>query len=139
MTKIKSVRVRVWNWTGLTVPPAGNFCTNASDVLYERGDAMGSFRFHQWLTCEVETECGAIGIGNAALCPPLVKRSRGRARWRNMWAGCIGGIVKRRTCSLSITSTVPPPHAPPPRATCMIWLSKVRLSEPANADIHATG
>ena len=75
MTKIKSVRTRVWNWTGPTVPPAGNFCTNASDALYERGDAMGSFRFHQWLTCEVETDTGEIGIGNAALCPPLVKKT----------------------------------------------------------------
>lgn len=73
MTKIKSVRTRVWNWKGKTVPPQGNFCTNASDALWDRGDAMGSFRFHQWLTCEVETECGQIGIGNAALAPNLVK------------------------------------------------------------------
>ena len=68
MTRIKSVRTRVWNWTGPVVPPAPHFCTNASDVLWERGDAMGSFRFHQWLTCEVEAEDGTIGIGNAALC-----------------------------------------------------------------------
>ena len=73
MTKIKSVRTRVWNWKGKTVPPQGNFCTNASDALWDRGDAMGSFRFHQWLTCEVETECGQIGIGNAALAPNPVK------------------------------------------------------------------
>ncbi len=75
MAKIKSVRVRIWNWTGPTVPPEGNFCTNASDALYEKGDAMGSFRFHQWLTCEVEADSGEIGIGNAALCPPLVKQT----------------------------------------------------------------
>ncbi|WP_435140248.1 L-rhamnonate dehydratase [Pseudopelagicola sp. nBUS_19] len=73
MTKIKSVRTRVWNWKGKTVPPKGNFCTNASDLLYDRGDAMGSFRFHQWLTCEVEAEDGSVGIGNAALAPNLVK------------------------------------------------------------------
>lgn len=73
MTKIKSVRTRVWNWTGPTVPPQANFCTNASDQLWERGDAMQSFRFHQWLTCEVEAEDGSIGIGNAALAPDLVK------------------------------------------------------------------
>jgi L-rhamnonate dehydratase len=73
MTKIKSVRTKVWNWTGKTVPPQGNFCTNAGDALYERGDAMGSFRFHQWLTCEIECEDGTIGIGNAALAPSLVK------------------------------------------------------------------
>ena len=62
MSKIKSVRTRVWNWTGPTVPPSGNFCTNASDALWMKGDAMASFRFHQWLTCEVETEDGTIGI-----------------------------------------------------------------------------
>ena len=73
MTKIISVRTRVWNWKGKTVPPQANFCTNASDVLYDRGDAMDSFRFHQWLTCEIETDDGTIGIGNAALAPNLVK------------------------------------------------------------------
>ena len=73
MSKIKSVRARVWNWKGPTVPPSGNFCTNASDALFETGDAMSSFRFHQWLTCEVESEDGTVGIGNAALAPNLVK------------------------------------------------------------------
>lgn len=73
MSRIKSVRTRVWTWTGPTVPPQGNFCTNASDALWERGDAMSSFRFHQWLTCEIETEDGTIGIGNAALAPTIVK------------------------------------------------------------------
>ena len=73
MTKIKSVRTRVWNWTGPTVPPTGHFCTNASDALWMKGDAMASFRFHQWLTCEVETEDGTVGIGNAALAPSVVK------------------------------------------------------------------
>ena len=47
MSKIRSVRTRVWNWTGPTVPPQSKFCTNASDVIFERGDAMSSFRFHQ--------------------------------------------------------------------------------------------
>jgi L-rhamnonate dehydratase len=73
MTKIISVRTRVWSWTGETIAPQANFCTNASDALYDRGDAMESFRFHQWLTCEVETDDGNIGIGNAALAPTLVK------------------------------------------------------------------
>ena len=75
MSKIKSVRTRVWNWTGPTVPPTGNFCTNASDALWDKGDAMSSFRFHQWLTCEVETDDGAIGIGNAALAPTVVRKA----------------------------------------------------------------
>lgn len=71
--KIKSVRTRVFEWKGKVVPPSGNFCTNAADMLYERGDAMGSFRFHGWLVCEIETEDGTIGIGNAALAPRVVK------------------------------------------------------------------
>ena len=31
--------------------------------------------FHQWLTCEVETDDGTIGIGNAALAPTVVKKA----------------------------------------------------------------
>ena len=75
MTRIKSVRTRVWNWTGPTVPPQGHFCTNASDALWTKGYAMSSFLFHQWLTCEVETEDGTIGIGNAALAQSVVKKA----------------------------------------------------------------
>lgn len=75
MNRIKSVRARVWNWTGPTVPPSGNFCSNASDALWDKGDAMSSFRFHQWLTCEVESDDGTIGIGNAALAPTVVKKA----------------------------------------------------------------
>jgi L-alanine-DL-glutamate epimerase-like enolase superfamily enzyme len=70
-----SVRARVWNWKGPTVPPQGNFCANASDALWDRGDAMSSFRFHQWLTCEITTDCGTVGIGNAALAPSLTKKA----------------------------------------------------------------
>ena len=75
MTKIISIKTRVWNWKGPTVPPQGNFCTNASDALWDRGDAMHSFRFHQWLTCEITTDDGTVGIGNAALAPSLVKKA----------------------------------------------------------------
>lgn len=75
MTKIESVRARVWNWTGPTAPIQGNFCTNASDALWESGDAMKSFRFHQWLTCEVQSTDGTVGIGNAALAPGVVKKA----------------------------------------------------------------
>lgn len=57
------------------MPPQVHFCTNASDLLYERGDNMGSFRFHQWLVCEVETDDGTVGLGNTALCPPLLKEA----------------------------------------------------------------
>ena len=75
MTKIKEIRTKVYQWNGKTVPPQNNFCTNASDLLFEKSDAMGSFRFHEWLICEVETDEGTIGIGNAALAPQLVKKT----------------------------------------------------------------
>lgn len=75
MVRIKSIRTRIWNWRGPTVPPVAHFCTNASDILYMKGDNMQSFRFHQWLTCEVETDDGTVGIGNAALAPILVKQA----------------------------------------------------------------
>ena len=75
MAKIKKIRTKVYQWNGKTVPPQNNFCTNASDLLYEKSDAMGSFRFHEWLICEVETDEGTIGIGNAALAPQLVKKT----------------------------------------------------------------
>jgi len=71
--KIESVRTRVFEWKGKIVPPAANFCTNASDVLAIKGDAMSSFRFHGWLVCEIETSDGTVGIGNAALAPRLTK------------------------------------------------------------------
>jgi hypothetical protein len=71
--KIRNVRTRVFEWKGKVVPPAANFCTNAADMLYERGDSMGSFRFHGWLVVEIETEDGTVGIGNAALAPRVVK------------------------------------------------------------------
>ena len=66
---------KVYQWNGKTVPPQNNFCTNASDLLYEKSDAMGSFRFHEWLICEIETDDGHFGIGNAALAPQLVKKT----------------------------------------------------------------
>ena len=75
MAKIKDIKTKVFQWKGKTVPPQNNFCTNASDLLYEKSDAMGSFRFHEWLICEVETDEGIVGIGNAALAPQLVKNT----------------------------------------------------------------
>ena len=75
MTKIKEIRTKVYQWNGKTVPPQNNFCTNASDLLFEKSDAMGSFRFHEWLICEIETDDGTIGIGNAALAPQIAKKT----------------------------------------------------------------
>ena len=75
MSKIKDVKTRVYQWRGKTTPPQKNFCTNASDLLYEKSDAMSSFRFHEWLVCEIETDNGVVGIGNAALAPQIVKKT----------------------------------------------------------------
>ena len=75
MTKIKNIKTTVYQWKGKTSPVQRNFCTNASDVLFEKSDAMGSFRFHEWLVCEIETEDGIIGIGNAALAPQITKKT----------------------------------------------------------------
>ena len=46
--KIKSVRARVFQWQGKTVPPQGNFCSNAMDLLYSPAETMSTFRFHAW-------------------------------------------------------------------------------------------
>ena len=45
MTKIKSIRTKFYKWNGKTVPQQNNFCTNASDLLFEKSDAMGSLDF----------------------------------------------------------------------------------------------
>jgi len=36
---------------------------------------MKSFRFHEWLVCEVIADDGTIGIGNAALAPQVTKKA----------------------------------------------------------------
>ena len=36
---------------------------------------MKSFRFHEWLVCEVIADDGTIGIGNAALAPEVTKKA----------------------------------------------------------------
>ncbi len=51
------------------------FCTNPMDAvspMLSRA-TMGSFTFHGWLICEVFTDAGLVGIGNAALAPPVTK------------------------------------------------------------------
>jgi L-alanine-DL-glutamate epimerase-like enolase superfamily enzyme len=73
--KITSVRTRVVEWRGKTVPPEPHFCTNAMDVLQVPADSMASFRFHGWLVVEILTDDGLIGIGNAALSPRLTKQA----------------------------------------------------------------
>jgi L-rhamnonate dehydratase len=71
--KIKSVRARVYEWKGKTVPPQGNFCSNAMDLLYSKSETMSTFRFHSWTVVEIETDDGIVGLGNAALAPQIAK------------------------------------------------------------------
>ena len=75
MTKIKDVKTTIYKWTGEIVPLAQNFCTNPTDLLRESGDKMKSFRFHQWLVCEVISDDGFVGLGNAALAPEVTKKA----------------------------------------------------------------
>ena len=75
MTKIKDIKTSIYKWTGEIVPPAQNFCTNPTDTLRESGDKMKSFRFHQWMVCEVIADDGTIGLGNAALAPEVTKKA----------------------------------------------------------------
>ncbi len=79
--KIKSVRARVFEWKGKTVPPQGNFCSNAMDLIYDNhasahaagSDTMNTFRFHGWTVVEMETDDGIVGLGNVALAPRIAK------------------------------------------------------------------
>lgn len=71
--KIKSVRARVYEWNGKTVPPLPNFCSNAMDALYQKQESMKTFRFHSWTVVEIETDDGIVGVGNEALAPRIAK------------------------------------------------------------------
>ncbi|WP_325892662.1 L-rhamnonate dehydratase [Grimontia sp. NTOU-MAR1] len=71
--KITSIKTRVFEWKGHTVPPASNFCSNATDMLWRTGDSMGTFRFHDWAVVEIQTDTGIVGIGNVALAPRIAK------------------------------------------------------------------
>ena len=75
MSNIKDIRTTIYKWTGEIVPPAQNFCTNPTDLLRDNGDKMKSFRFHEWLVCEVISDDGTIGLGNAALAPEVTKKA----------------------------------------------------------------
>jgi len=71
--KIQSVRARVFEWQGKTVPPQGNFCSNAMDMLYAPQETMATFRFHSWTVVEITTDDGIVGLGNVALAPRIAK------------------------------------------------------------------
>ena len=72
--KITEIRTRVLEWRGKTVPPQPHFCTNPLDLMDLPADSMASYRFHGWLAVEIFTDAGHVGIGNAALSPPVTKQ-----------------------------------------------------------------
>jgi L-alanine-DL-glutamate epimerase-like enolase superfamily enzyme len=74
--KITEIRTRVIEWRGKTVPLPPHFCTNPMDAVAPMLSAatMGTFTFHSWLICEIFTDDGLVGIGNAALSPRVTKQ-----------------------------------------------------------------
>jgi L-rhamnonate dehydratase len=73
--KIKEIRTRAVRWRGKTVPLPPHFCSNPMDLLTLREEAsMQTFTFHGWLIVELFTDDGHVGIGNAALAPPITKQ-----------------------------------------------------------------
>lgn len=74
--KITKVRTRVVQWKGKTTPLPPHFCTNPMDLISPSlsPETMGTFTFHGWLICEVFSDDGLVGIGNAALSPTITKQ-----------------------------------------------------------------
>jgi L-rhamnonate dehydratase len=74
--KIKEIRTRVAQWQGKTVPLPPHFCTNPMDIIAPSLSpaTMGTFTFHGWLICEIFTDNGLVGVGNAALSPLICKQ-----------------------------------------------------------------
>ncbi len=71
--RIAKVKARTYEWTGETIPARSHLCANAMDLLRLDGDSMGSFRFHGWTVVEVESDDGAVGLGDVALAPRISK------------------------------------------------------------------
>jgi L-lyxonate dehydratase len=74
--KITEIRTRVVQWKGKTTPLPPHFCTNPMDAIAPSltPETMGTFTFHGWLICELMTDTGLVGIGNAALSPLITKQ-----------------------------------------------------------------
>jgi L-rhamnonate dehydratase len=72
--KIKEIRTRAVRWRGKTVPLPPHFCTNPMDLLTLPESSMRTFTFHGWVIVEIFTDDGHVGIGNAALAPPVTKQ-----------------------------------------------------------------
>jgi L-alanine-DL-glutamate epimerase-like enolase superfamily enzyme len=61
-------------WRGKTVALPPHFCTNPMDLLQLPEASMRTFTFHEWLVVEIFTDNGLVGLGNAALAPPITKK-----------------------------------------------------------------
>jgi L-rhamnonate dehydratase len=72
--RITEIRTRVLRWRGKTVPLPPHFCTNPMDLMQLPEGSMQTFTFHGWLVVEVFTDDGHVGLGNAALAPPITKQ-----------------------------------------------------------------
>jgi L-alanine-DL-glutamate epimerase-like enolase superfamily enzyme len=72
--KITEIRTRAVRWRGKTVPLPPHFCTNPMDLLELPQGSMSTFTFHGWLVVEIFTDNGLVGVGNAALAPPITKQ-----------------------------------------------------------------
>lgn len=72
--KIKEIRTRVVRWRGKTTALPPHFCTNPMDLLTLGEASMQTFAFHGWVIVEIFTSDGHVGIGNAALAPPITKQ-----------------------------------------------------------------
>jgi len=72
--KIKDIRTRVVRWRGKTTPLPLHFCTNPMDLLAFGDASMQTFTFHGWVIVEIFADDGSVGIGNAALAPPVTKQ-----------------------------------------------------------------
>ena len=76
MSKIVSVKAKVYKWTGPVQKIHENFCTNAADIVNQENisnDRWTTYKFHSWLVVEIETSDGLVGLGNAALSPEPCK------------------------------------------------------------------
>ncbi|HXJ90276.1 MAG TPA: L-rhamnonate dehydratase [Candidatus Binatia bacterium] len=73
--KITEIRTRVFRWRGKISALPPHFCTNPMDLLQLPQSSMGTFTFHGWLTVEVFTDDGFVGLGNAALAPQITKQT----------------------------------------------------------------
>jgi len=72
--KITTVTAKVYEWQGQTVPATPHSCSNAMDMLWDKGDSMKTFRFHGWTVVTIATDAGLVGIGNVALAPRIAKQ-----------------------------------------------------------------